>query len=97
MEALGCRQNELNKEGQLIELSEDEVSIEDCELMACCSGISNARDLLYRCQEHGGLIYRDVREIVNFLESSGHGDILATKQPILNKIFGQLNILKGNE
>jgi hypothetical protein len=52
------------------------ISTEDAELQICCAGISNARDILYKCARQGGLISRDVKKLVASLIGCGHGDIL---------------------
>lgn len=86
LKALGKR----SADGDSVEESE---SIENCELARCCANVSDSRDLLYRCQEDGGLIERDLRLLKASLGRDLHG-LLATNhpRPILKKIFDQLGI-----
>jgi hypothetical protein len=68
------------------------ISIEDAELSVCCGGISAARDILYECARHNGLIYRDVKKLCGALIGNGHEEILSRSEgtPALNKIFNEL-------
>ena len=44
------------------EKGEDD-SLDTCELQRCCASISQLRDYLFKCQEGGGLIHRDWRDL----------------------------------
>lgn len=69
------------------------VDIEESEIGVCCAGISAARDLLIKCSQHGGLIYRDVRNLVGAFHGNGHGDMIFERGdglPILQKVMTQL-------
>jgi len=64
-----------------------EYSIDDADLGPCCGQIASARDILYLCQNEGGLIvhYRDrLSGLLN-----GHGLHVEEGRPLKN-ILGQL-------
>jgi len=60
---------------------------DNCDLQACCSNISEARDILYYCKAQGGLIVHEREELEEILNR--HGLEIGK---YLGNIFDQLKV-----
>ena len=70
-------------------------SIDRCELGVCCAVISAIRDLLYQCQEQGGLFAGDVQRLRSLCRQHEGGTWQS--KPVLARVFNQLKEGKSRE
>ena len=65
------------------------------ELGVCCAVISSIRDLLYQCQEQGGLFQADVRSLRQLCRTHERGTWSA--EPVLSRVAAALGLFSGAE
>ena len=73
---------------------ENEETIEECELLPCCSQISEIRDILLKCKKYGGLTKLEIDNITWIEGVLTEHNKDKENSPLLYRILEQLGVIK---